>query len=235
MTVTVPELMPTLAKGKHRSPRQGACFMEMASFLAGERWSDHPACTHPLLAEVARLVNDHTSDANRSRLADLIPAVIDTATDDLRVDARIARLCALHALPVVSAERQNVMAVTLLTADRVLASLDGRPTDELSAEVVRALDDVPAAARWARRYTDGVRVSMDAYRRQSAPSTARCAVRGIAEACVPDPDAILRQLLVDAIGVCSAGSPGAVEPAAAGGGTRTAARDHRAPVESSLR
>ena len=28
--------------------------MEFASFLAGERWSDHPACTHPLLAGVAR-------------------------------------------------------------------------------------------------------------------------------------------------------------------------------------
>ncbi len=29
--------------------------MELASYLAGERWSDHPACTHPLLAEAARL------------------------------------------------------------------------------------------------------------------------------------------------------------------------------------
>jgi len=28
--------------------------MEFASYLAGERWSDHPACTHPLLAVLAR-------------------------------------------------------------------------------------------------------------------------------------------------------------------------------------
>ena len=46
--------------------------MEMASYLAGERWSDHPRCTHPLLASVARLVNDLTSDGNRRRLVDLI-------------------------------------------------------------------------------------------------------------------------------------------------------------------
>jgi hypothetical protein len=69
----LPALLPTLFRGKHRTPRAGACFMEFASLLACERWSDHPACTHPLLATVARDVNDHTSDAGRSRLADLIP------------------------------------------------------------------------------------------------------------------------------------------------------------------
>ena len=46
----VPDMMPVLSRGKHRNPKKGACFMELASFLAGEPWSDHPACTHPLLA-----------------------------------------------------------------------------------------------------------------------------------------------------------------------------------------
>lgn len=217
----LPDSVPVLSRGKHRNPRKGACFMEMASYLAGERWSDRPRCTHPLLAEVARLVNDNTSDANRSQLAELIPAVIGTATEDLRVDARIARLCALRALPVVSAERQNVMAVTLITADRMLATLEGRPTDEVSAQTARAFDDVPSAARWARRYSSGTKVSMDAYRRQSAPSTVRCAVRGVAEACVPDPDAMLRQMLLDAIAVC-AGSVPTAAPATARSGVRAA-------------
>ena len=31
----------------------------------GRRWSDHPSCTHPLLAQVARLVNDLISDEGR--------------------------------------------------------------------------------------------------------------------------------------------------------------------------
>ena len=48
-----------------RNPRKGACFMEYASYLAGEDWSDHPACTHPLLAAIARHVNDCTTDAAR--------------------------------------------------------------------------------------------------------------------------------------------------------------------------
>ena len=46
--------------------------MELASFLAGERWSDHPAYSRPLLAALARDVNDCTSDTSRQRLAELI-------------------------------------------------------------------------------------------------------------------------------------------------------------------
>src|SRR5436309_12113382 len=122
-----PDLLPMLSPGKHRNPRMGACFMELASLLAGERWSDHPACTHPLLAAVARHVNDHTSDAGRQRLADLIPSVIGLTGDDLHIDARIALGSATMALPVVAAERQRVMAVSVLACERVLAGLDGRP------------------------------------------------------------------------------------------------------------
>jgi hypothetical protein len=40
--VQPPDLFPILSPGKHRNPRSGACFMELASLLAGERWSDHP-------------------------------------------------------------------------------------------------------------------------------------------------------------------------------------------------
>jgi hypothetical protein len=59
---TIPALVPTLRRGRHRSPRGGACFMEFASYLAGERWSDHPRCTDPTLAMVARAVNDLVDD-----------------------------------------------------------------------------------------------------------------------------------------------------------------------------
>jgi hypothetical protein len=96
----LPALLPMLSRGKHRSPRKGACFMEFASLLAGERWSDHPACTHPLLAALARHVNDSTSDAGRQRLAELIPSVIGLTGEDLHVDARIALGSATMALPV---------------------------------------------------------------------------------------------------------------------------------------
>jgi hypothetical protein len=35
-------MLPILSRGRHRNPRKGACFMEMASVLAGEKWTDHP-------------------------------------------------------------------------------------------------------------------------------------------------------------------------------------------------
>jgi hypothetical protein len=210
----VPAVLPLLSRGKHRNPRKGACFMELASVLAGERWSDHPACTHPLLAAVARDVNDHTSDARRQRLAPLIPSVIGLTGDDPRVDVRIALRCATTALPVVSAERQRVMAVSVLTADRVLADLDGRPATRRTERSAQALADVPDATRWAERFTGGMWPSLSAFRRRSAPGIISSAIAGIAAACVPDPDEILRELLAGTIADCAALRRPSDEPAA---------------------
>jgi hypothetical protein len=168
--VQPPDLFPILSPGKHRSPRTGACFMELASLLAGERWSDHPACTHPLLAAVARHVNDHTSDAGRQRLAELVPSVIGLTGDDLHIDARMALRSATMALPVVAAGRQRVMAVSVLTCDRVLAELDGRAPGSLEEQSRLALAKVPHATAWADRFTSEVRPSSKGFRRQAAPT-----------------------------------------------------------------
>jgi hypothetical protein len=200
----VPELVPQLSPGKHRSPRKGACFMELASYLAGERWSDHPACTHPLVATLARLVNDHTSDAGRGALVGLVPSVIGLTSDDPHVDVDIALRSATTALPVACAERQRVLAVGVLAAERMRADLDGRPADRLEEPSRWALAQVPDAARWARRFTQEMRVTPKGFRRHAAPHIVGHAVVGVAQACVPDPDAMLHDLLVGAIGDCAA-------------------------------
>jgi hypothetical protein len=177
--------------------------MELASYLAGERWSDHPDCTHHLLAATARAVNDYTSDAGRARLAGLIPSVIGLTGGDLHVDARIARRCARMALPVVAAERQQTMAVSVLACERVLAGLDGKPSGWLEEQSRQALEQVPHAAQWARRFTRDIPISPKDFRRHSAPATVHAAVEGIAQACVPQPDEMLRDLLIGAIGECA--------------------------------
>ena len=199
-----PELMPILSRGKHRNMRKGACFMEMASVLAGERWSDHPPCTHPLIGDVARHVNDFTSDDERHGLAVLIPSVVGLNSDDLRMDARIALRCATTALPVAAEERQNVLAVSVMTADRVLAGLEGRAVDDLEPASLAALESAPAATKWAEEFVRRAGMSVKGFRRHAAPSTVRFAVRAIAEACIADPDAMLRQLLTDVIKDCEA-------------------------------
>jgi len=220
-----------LSRGKHRNSRKGACFMEMASVLAGERWSDQPRCTHPLLAELARHVNDCTSDDHRQQLAVLIPSVVGLTSDDPRVDARIALRCAQAALPVASQERQNVMAVSILTAECVLAGLDGRLVGNLEEGSRQALASAPHAAEWAHDFVRRAGISARGFRRHAAPNTVSGAVHAIAEACVPDPDAVLRRLLTDVIGdctaLCAARLPGAAdavrrEPAPPMRGVRTA-------------
>jgi hypothetical protein len=201
--VTSPEFMPVLSRGSHRSPRSGGCFMEFASFLAGERWSDHPSCTHPLLATLARLVNDYTSDAGRQRLVHLIPSVIGLNDDDVRVDLRIALRSALTALPIVAEERQRSMAMTVLVVNRLLAEREGRAPDALDERSRRGLAEVPHAAAWAREAAVRMPASLRAFRRRGAPAAVAYAVDGIATACVPDPDDILHGLMAGAIADCA--------------------------------
>jgi len=219
----LPQLVPVLSRGKHRNPRRGACFMELASYLAGERWSDHPACTHPLLAALARDVNDYTSDAARGRLAGLIPSVIGLTGDDLHIDARIALFCARMALPVVAASRQQVLAVSVLVCERVLDGLDGRPAGRLTEPSRAALAHVPHATRWAHEFTRDIAISTKAFRHRAAPFTVRTAAEGIAQACIPQPDEMLRDLLIGAMGECAAQAARDAGPGAARGATPAAA------------
>jgi hypothetical protein len=196
--------MPVLSRGKHRNPRRGACFMEFASYLAGERWSDHPSCTHPLLARLARLINDYTSDAQRQRLVGLVPSVVGLTSDDVRVDLRIALRAALAALPVVAEERQRTMALTVVVANRLLATLEGRPGGDIEESSRRALADVPLAARWAYEHAAAMPVSLRGFHRRGAPAAVLYAVDGIAKSCAPDPEGLLRDLLAGAIADCAA-------------------------------
>ena len=113
---TTPDYLPVLSKGGHRNRAEGACFMEYASLLAGEEFSDHPECAHPVLAELARSVNDRLPDSERHRIAHLIPAVIGTADDredetERRVlSVRLAVWCARQVLDL-AADRERCEAL----------------------------------------------------------------------------------------------------------------------------
>ena len=148
--------------------------------------------------------SDYTSDAARGRLAGLIPSVIGLTGDDLHIDARVALVCARMALPVVAAGRQQVLAVSVLVCERVLGDLDGRPAGWLAASSQAALAHVPDAARWARDFTRDLPIAPRAFRQRAAPFTVHTAAEGVAQACIPHPDEMLRDLLIAAIGECAA-------------------------------
>ena len=68
----IPDLLPVLNRGKHKNPSKGACFLEYTSLLAGEPFSDSPACVDRELAAVLRHANDLLGDADRPRLVPLL-------------------------------------------------------------------------------------------------------------------------------------------------------------------
>ena len=198
-----PDLVPVLSRGKHRNPRKGACFMELASFLAGEPWSDHPKCTHPLLAVLARDINDLIGEQARRRIAPLVPEVIGLNAHDPMIDALLAREVALAALPIVSFERQRVAAVGLLRCEQILNELEGRPAEYISVRVEFALSETPDARSWAWAFCVRGAGRFDRFGSRSAPAIVHSAVLGIAEAAVPDAEQRLVELLQRSIAQCA--------------------------------
>ncbi len=67
-----------LSKGKHSSPEDGACVMELASMLAGEPFSDHPASVCPVLGSFLRAYNDSIGDARRQDLYEYASHIVGT-------------------------------------------------------------------------------------------------------------------------------------------------------------
>ncbi len=198
-----PDFLPVLSRGRHRTPKQGACFMEMASALAGERWSDHPGCTHPVLGELARLVNDSSSDRHRSELAVRVPSVVglNSAEDeDVRWSAGLTATMAAYAVTRVPRPSQRALAAGLFTVQRVVEArglVDVPGTEGIDA----ALADVPHEARFARRLSDGSAVTERVLRVRVAPAIARSAVHGLVDGHRDDPDEALRGLLEATIAV----------------------------------
>jgi hypothetical protein len=178
---TIPAGVPILMAGRHRGPRQGACFMEFASYLAGERWSDHPECTHPLLAALSRDVNDLTSDRARGMLLPLVHRVVGLRDADSH---RIALLAAGAAMAVANYDRQRALAVGVLLA------LDAGGPADLAAE---AFAGAPDTERWARHQLAIGR--WHGFSERTAEAIVHTSAVGIALACVTDADERLRTLL----------------------------------------
>jgi hypothetical protein len=196
---TTPDLLPVLSRGKHRNPRRGACFMEYASYLAGETWSDHPSCTDPALASLARMVNDCSSDAARGGLVTLIPSVIGLTGSGTITGIRLAARAASAALPIASEGRQRALAAGLLRCDGLLEGFGDSASSTSRAMIRRALDDTPGASSWAVEFLTAAGPLNPRSTPLMSDAIIRTAVVGIADACVSDPDDRLCELLTQAI------------------------------------
>src|SRR5258706_120654 len=81
-----------LIRGRHSSPERGACVMELSSMLAGEPFTDRPACVCPVLAEFLRTYNDEIDDRRRQDL--YVYAALAVGTNGGHAEERLrANMC----------------------------------------------------------------------------------------------------------------------------------------------
>jgi hypothetical protein len=82
----------TLSKGKHGSPEDGACAMELASMLAGEPFSDRPQSVCPVIGSFLRAYNDRIDDGRRQDLYAYAAKVVGSRASEQVQHARAERL-----------------------------------------------------------------------------------------------------------------------------------------------
>ena len=105
--------------------------MEYTALLAGQRFNDHPRCTHRALAELARQINDHVTASARSSLITRAPALAAIGPDEAGVADAVVDA-------VVDALWQHAPnSVFLLRRTRKRVQLHER--------------DIPGRSRWGRQ------------------------------------------------------------------------------------
>ena len=151
-------------------PAQGGVLHGDGFLPRRELGSDCPRCHPPLLASVARLVNDLHSYHNRRRLAELIPSVIGLTTKDPRLTS--ASPCGARRrrfrLPLPSA---NAPPCPVLAADVDSGRAGGPPARSPQRHQRAAMDSAPSRCPLVRTFARGVDVSVERFRRFGAPNT----------------------------------------------------------------
>jgi hypothetical protein len=135
-----------LARGRHQSPEQGACVMELASMLATEPFSDHPHAVCPVIAAFLRAYNDGVPDDRRQDLYGYAARVVGSASGR-RVRRARARRCLLWYASEIPGARQP-SRLSLLLAGWTLGSVGraaaraSRSSDRTHHSVLRLIDEL---------------------------------------------------------------------------------------------
>jgi hypothetical protein len=183
MTV-IAERLPELAaihldSGAHNNFDNGHCAMEVVSWLAGEGFTDAPACASPVLRAFTIAVNDQWDDAQRQTLVPYLPRMVGTA-DDGKDEAR--SFLALDWL--IRTFTPTWLDLAGLTVEAAALRDLRRIVDMVSAEaaspVVRVAE-TKAAAAW-----DAARAAARAAAEAAAWDAAWDAARAAAEAAAWD-------------------------------------------------
>ncbi|PFG20968.1 hypothetical protein [Serinibacter salmoneus] len=201
-------LHPPLDGRRHLLRRDRATFLEAVTVLAGERWSDSPSGTDPVIAALARSVNALVSNPARERLTPLVPLAVGLRSDEPHWNAWLSLRVIGEVLPTAPEVRQRSLAVGVLAAARTLrgsehdgAAHRGPVVDSqgLTPGARAAAEQVPAALRWAREFissnADGHASGSEPYGTDAASRVMENAAHAIVESTAHDPDGELIRLL----------------------------------------
>jgi len=122
-----------LSKGKHRSPDDGACVMELSSMLAGEPFTDHPISVCPVIGALLRSYNDPIDDRRRQDLYTYAATVVGSRSSLGVERARAERLVAW------THERRPPRRSRWLVSGRLRAFAPEPPVHILAARAVQAI------------------------------------------------------------------------------------------------
>ena len=88
----------TLIGGNAGSPdKNTACAMTALSWVAGESWTDHPDCAHPILADLANRANDH-GDTTPEQRAQIVRAGATGLIDTWWLPGEVVVACIAQAM-----------------------------------------------------------------------------------------------------------------------------------------
>ena len=191
--------LPPLSAGAHEHVGEGACVMEAVAYVAGESWSDNPACACPVISELLRAWNDALTDADRDRLLrPFIPHLVGSrstpemerrrswlATDWLvrthtpawlrLTPALVPHAVALTELPTITDAQTAAVAAAMVAAAMPVAR-DGVRRDAAAVVVQAAAGNAAnAAAVWFASVDasrDAVRAARRAARMAAAAEVA---------------------------------------------------------------
>lgn len=123
-----------LSKGKHTGPNDGACVMELASMLADEPFSDHPASVCPTIGSFLRAYNDVIDEARRQDLYAYAARIVGSRSSEAVQRARAERLAAW-----TSSLRQRRWGRLLPGSWQAGGVRRAPPIDIVGAQAVRAI------------------------------------------------------------------------------------------------
>lgn len=141
-----------LTAGRHSGPDHGVCVMELASMLAGERFTDRPADVSPSLAAILRGYNDGLDDDRRQTLKRFAAASIGTQASR-RVERRRRAHFAEHVRagtrpgPLAAVGKRLTAASPYPAAVRAARSVSAADDDEQHVRMLALFEDLVAMGR----------------------------------------------------------------------------------------